>query len=585
MLAVIGVAAVTAILPAASSRAGVASHRVSPALGGFSATPMVSAPQQQKSTIPTFDCQSYPLDGSLGPRCYTPQQIQQAYGYSGLLASGVNGKGETIVIVDAFSNPYLAKDLKIQDATFKLPDPNFKVVAPQGVPAFDINNGDMDNWAVEMTLDVLWAHAMAPGASIVLVEAKSDQDSDMLAATKWAVDNNAGDVISQSFGEAETCADSSFLAQEHAVFQEAVNKGITLFASSGDSGAAQYNCDGSAAILSVGSPASDPLVTSVGGTTLDASNPAGNYLGETAWTEPYLCNPPDADDVNCSGGGYSTLYSVPDFQQGVVAAGSGRGVPDVSYNAGLNGGVLIHSGLVNLFYGYAPNDPTVFFTIGGTSAGSPQWAALAADAGQLAGHPLGDINPTLYALASRPATYAADFHDITVGSNTVADLGGEGYDTGTGWDAVTGLGTPNAANLLPALAAGCVSGTVTGDLTVGSGQTLCLLPGAHVTHDLVVQKGGTLIDEGATIDHDLHADGAASVSVTGGSVGHDLVVQNSTGGVTITGVTVGHDLNVLNNAGPTVISGNSAAHDANCQKNGGQTGSGNGSGHSNSCPI
>ncbi len=444
------VAAVSALVAvSASSAAGPTSHPIT-------VQPNISTPQRIQPGTVHFGCQSRPIDGSLGPRCYQPAQIQNAYGYSGLLSSGVNGSGRTILIIDAYSNPYVAGDLAIQDSTFGLPaPPSYTAIAPQGVPAFDPTDPNQVGWAEEITLDVLWAHAMAPAASIVLVEAASNQDADILAATKYAIDNNLGDVISQSFGEAETCVDPGLLAQEHALFQQAVDKGMTLFASSGDSGASQFNCAGTSAILSASSPASDPNVTGVGGTTLNASDPAGNYIGETAWTEQLFgCNPPALApaDINCSGGGFSTIYGRPSWQRSQVKGGTGRGVPDVSYNAGVNGGVLTHCGICNLLFGISPTDPHTFFIFGGTSAGSPQWAALAADADQMAGARIGNINQSLYQFSQAQQKYAADFHDATTGNNDVAELGGNGYNAGTGWDAVTGLGTPNAANLLPALA-------------------------------------------------------------------------------------------------------------------------------------
>jgi subtilase family serine protease len=455
-LAVIAAGTAFALLTATSSShaTNAARHAVSPAIG-FGGQPEISGPVA-KPPHPgdLFHCQSRPLSGAQGPRCYVPQQIQQAYGYSGLLASGVDGSGKTIVIVDAYSNPYIPTDLSIQDATFGLPPASYTAVAPYGVPAFDINDPNQAGWAEEITLDVLWAHAMAPGANIELVEATSNDDADILAALQWAVDNNVGDVISQSFGEAESCTGlpgPSLNAAYHAVYQEAVDKGMTVFASSGDSGAAQFNCDGTAAILSASSPASDPLVTGVGGTTLNASNSKGVYGSETAWTEPLFgCNPPALDypfDVNCSGGGYSTIYSRPSYQNGFVS-NAGRGVPDVAYNAGVNGGVITHCAVCNLTIGYGPSDP-IFFLFGGTSAGSPQWAALTADADQMAGSDLGNINPQLYSLSSKPGP--GPFHDVVKGNNDVAEIGA-GYNASPGWDPVTGLGSPNAATLLPALA-------------------------------------------------------------------------------------------------------------------------------------
>ena len=451
----IAVGAAFAMLGAASSsHATVAAHAVTPAITGVGGDPLISGPQQVKPGSVTFSCQNRPIDGSQGLKCYQPAQIQQAYGYSGLLASGVNGTGKTIVIIDAFSNPYVANDLAIQDSTFGLPTANFSTLQqPNVVPPFDPNNGNMDGWAEEITLDVLWAHAMAPGANIVLAEAASNSDADILATTKYVIDNHIGDVISQSFGEAEACMDPSLLTEQHALFAKAVGEGYTIFASSGDSGASQGDCStGATPILAASTPASDPNVTGVGGTTLNADGTTGAYIGETAWTEQLLgCNPPDTDDINCSGGGFSTVYGRPSWQAS-QNKNKARGVPDVSYNAGVNGGVLTHCGICNLLNGLDPANPNIFFLFGGTSAGSPQWAALTADADQMAGHDIGSINQELYHVGQAPPHAAAALHDVTTGNNTVADLGGAGFDAGPGWDPVTGLGTPNAAGLLPDLA-------------------------------------------------------------------------------------------------------------------------------------
>lgn len=401
-----------------------------------------------------FGCQDRPIDGSAGPRCYQPSQIQAAYGLTPLLNKGINGKGRTIAIIDAFQSPYVQSDLSIFDATFGLPDPVFQQIAPQGLTPFDPNDGNQVGWAEEITLDVLWAHAVAPGAKILLALATSNDDTALYNTTKYVVDHNLADTISQSFGEAETCMDPKVLRKQHTLFEQAARKQITVFASSGDSGASQFNCDGSAAILSASTPASDPLVTGVGGTTLNADSTSGGYIGETAWTEQLFgCNPPAValDDINCSGGGFSTIYSRPAFQSGIPnTSRSGRGVPDVSYNAGVNGGVLTHCGICNFELGLDPTDPTIFFLFGGTSAGSPQWAGLTAVGDQLAHHRFGDINPALYLISRAHGLYADAFHDITTGNNDVSEIG-TGYDAAKNWDPVTGLGSPNASKLLPLL--------------------------------------------------------------------------------------------------------------------------------------
>jgi subtilase family serine protease len=397
-----------------------------------------------------FGCQDTPIDSG-GVRCYQPAQIQTAYGITPLLNARINGSGRTIAIIDAFQNPYLQSDLSSFDSIFGLPDPQLSVIAPHGLTPFDPTNEDMVGWAEEISLDVLEAHAMAPGAKILLVLAPGESQSDLYTTTKYVVDHNLADVITQSFGNAETCVDPTVLANEHRMFEEAKQKRITVFASSGDSGAAQFNCDFTGLILSQSYPASDPLVTGVGGTTLNADANTGAYIGETAWTEPFGC-PFAVDEINCSGGGFSTIYPRPDFQSSVVPRHAGRGVPDISYDAGFNGGVIVHCGPCLLDLGLDPTDPNILVIAGGTSAGSPQWAGLIADGDQLGYHRLGDINPALYTIANNKFLYRAALHDITIGNNDVSDIGA-GYDAVTGWDPVTGLGTPNAARLLPLLAA------------------------------------------------------------------------------------------------------------------------------------
>jgi subtilase family serine protease len=431
---------------ASATAAAPVAHRitVTPAM---TPTPQVAQHATRPDAV-TFGCQTNPLDGSQGPRCYQPAQIQNAYGLTPLLNAGTNGTGRTIVIIDAFSSPTIVNDLKIFDSTFT-------EISPAGAPpTFDPNNGNQVGWGIETTLDVEWAHAAAPGANIVLAHAKSNDDADILATTKYVIEHNVGDVISQSFGEAEACMDPALLAEQHTLFAEATREGITLFASSGDRGASQFNCAGTAAIKAASTPASDPYVTGVGGTTLDANTSTGAYIGETAWTEPFGCNPPAValDDVNCSGGGFSSLFPRPGFQAASIKGPmTTRGVPDVAYNAGVASGVLIHCGFCNVIFAGLPPDAPVFFIIGGTSAGSPQWAGLTAVGEQLGGHRFGTINPALYAISHSKKQYAAAMHDITTGNNDVSEIGG-GFDAGPGWDAVTGLGTPNAVNLLPLLA-------------------------------------------------------------------------------------------------------------------------------------
>ncbi len=400
-----------------------------------------------------------------GVTCYDPYQMRHAYNIDSLINAGYDGKGKTIIIVDAYQSPNIVSQLNYYDNFYGLPglnglgnpeDPSlgtFTQVAPDGLTPFDSNDGNMIGWAEEISLDVLWAHAIAPGANIVLDLAKSNQDADILSATKYAVDNNLGDVISQSFGENESCMDPSLVSQQHQVFADATSKGITLFASSGDSGAAQPTCDGNSYVKAASTPASDPLVTAVGGTTLDAAryclvalgcdptaNPTpGTYFGEVAWNE--------FDNSSASGGGFSVLYNEPSYQQGTNNGGKALGVPDVAYNAAVYHGVLTYLNI--------PGIPVGMYLFGGTSAGSPQWAALLAIADQKAGHDLGFINADLYRIGQAQAAYSASLHDITSGNNSVLEedidsnpVTIDGFSATKGWDAVTGLGSPSGVQVV-----------------------------------------------------------------------------------------------------------------------------------------
>jgi subtilase family serine protease len=411
-----------------------------------------------------FGCQ---VGQSVGA-CYDPYQMRHAYNIDTLIGAGYDGKGKTIVIIDAYQSPNIVQQLNFYNSFYGLPSLNglgnpashrlgtFTQVAPDGLTTFDPSDGNMVGWAEEISLDVLWAHAIAPGANIVLVLAKSNDDADILSATKYAVHHHLGDVISQSFGENESCMDPDLLAQQHKVFAEATMKGITLFASTGDEGAAQTTCDGNSWVKAASSPASDPLVTAVGGTELhatDYTNPApGTYQGEIAWNEgpPFGDFQAFFDFTSATGGGFSVLYDEPSYQQGTIHGHKQRGVGDVSYNAAILHGVLTYLDIPNNF-GIAAG----FYRFGGTSAGSPQWAAILAIADQKAGHNLGFINKALYHIGQAQKHYSASFHDVTSGNNSAVEPDASfnpvevlGFRAGPGWDATTGLGSPRTNGLV-----------------------------------------------------------------------------------------------------------------------------------------
>ncbi|HSU30723.1 MAG TPA: S53 family peptidase [Bryobacteraceae bacterium] len=378
--------------------------------------------------------------------CYAPSMVQGAYNYTPLYQRGIRGAGQTIVIVDAYGSPTIEADLKTFDRAFGLPDPDFRIICPFGCPAFNPRNRPQNEagWSQETTLDVEWAHAVAPEAKIVLAVAPTPNGDTINNVVKYIIGAYPGSIISQSFGtpEATIHANNSQVRQAHATYAAAVGQGITVLASSGDSGAT----NGDFPIANASYPASDPFVTGVGGTQGlpegNLVNPPGCnalpcYGAETVWNEPW--------STGAAGGAESSLFAAPSYQDSIGSPN--RSVPDVAYDAAVDGGVLVY---------YSAEGPSTagFYVFGGTSAGSPQWAgifALANDARAQAGKaPLGFANPALYSIAVL-GSYAADFHDITAGNNTLAGTT-VGFSAQPGYDLATGWGTPNVANLVMDLA-------------------------------------------------------------------------------------------------------------------------------------
>ncbi len=383
------------------------------------------------------------LTNNTPPRCYSPQQIRNAYNIQPLLDAGITGAGETIVLIDFATNPNLQSDVHLYDQFYGLSDPTINVISPFSTPSTNAT------YYSETALDIETAHSLAPDATIDLVLANVDQITDetqflplALQVTQYAIENNLGDVISQSFGLGESCAPDGYLDAEQQVFAEAQAQGITVLASSGDNGATVITCssDGLSHEKGVSLPAADPLVTAVGGTTLNATLQTGKYAGETVWNE-------DSNGAGATGGGISTIFPVPDYQQNIAGL-TQRGVPDVAFDGDpLTGVPVIFTDGGSLF----------IEEYGGTSVGSPAWAAIVALLNQKAGHRLGFLNPAIYAL-STGASYDTAFHDILHGNNSVTgqDVKGNpiavtGYRAATGWDPVTGLGSPIVDGLAAAL--------------------------------------------------------------------------------------------------------------------------------------
>jgi subtilase family serine protease len=408
--------------------------------------------------------------------------MENSYNLGPLYAAGDAGQGVTIAIIDSFGNPNMASDLANFDTQMGLPhmcgEPGQACGA--GVPTFTHvfwnghtevkapppnSNGTgsqaRDSWSVETSLDVEWAHAIAPEANIINVTTNPAETQGvqglpaMMDAEQFIVDNHQATVITQSFGATEEGFNStqSLLNLRHAFISAAAN-GVTVLASSGDGGTANAGKTPTKNPTTVPFPtviwpASDPLVTAVGGTYLCTNPVTGTGVDST--DPPSRCQAnPGVREVGWidAGGGFSHIFATPAYQNTLPAGSTAntgmRGVPDVAFQASATTGPLV--------YDTAPGAGG-WFIVGGTSCSSPEFSGIVAIADQIAGHGLGQINPTLYKIASSPVAYANDFYDVTTGNNqTVSTI--PGYPATTGWDPITGLGTPNAAMLAPALAAG-----------------------------------------------------------------------------------------------------------------------------------
>jgi len=432
--------------------------------------------------------------------CFTPQAIQSAYNIGPLYAQGLNGRGRTIAVVDSYGSDTMAHDLHVFNQAFGLAPmcgeeavtcttgmPTFSELAINGTPATKPQPGSgtgLENksaWALEVALDVETAHAIAPGANILLVHSNNAETlgvqgfPQLMKAEDYVVTNHLADVISQSFGSAED-AFGTFQSLENLryAFKNAAANGVTVLASSGDGGTAngtkQPTAKGGNLIPfpTVSWPGSDPLVTGVGGTYLCTDPLATTNQPRTNYAKPGIgakCSSTGAFNpggVNAevawtfSGGGFSHTFAKQSWQntlpEGSTPIGAMRGVPDVAFQASAGTGALVYLSLPPDGSGSNVNNPG-WYDIGGTSLSSPQWAGLVAIAGQINGGSLGPINAALYKIGANPARYAADFFDIATNNTNQGDPSIPGYPATKGWDPVTGLGTPNAAHLVPDLVA------------------------------------------------------------------------------------------------------------------------------------
>ena len=458
-----------------------------------------------------------PATGSTSPYGYSPAEIRSAYGVDSIQLGSVvgNGSGQTIAIVDAYDDPglvsstasnFLSSDLHQFDVEFGLPDPpSFLKLDENGgtnYPSTD-PSGPGNSWAVEESLDVEWAHAIAPEANIVLVEANSANWNDLATAVSTAANLPGVSVVSMSWGAADFAGEASF---DPLFTTPAGHAGVTFVASAGDDGApGDY-------------PAFSPNVVAVGGTTLTA--PGGIYQSETAWS---------LNGGWGTGGGQSFVETEPSYQTGVQQSGW-RQMPDVAFDADPTSGVPVCD-----TYDFGASTP--WATVGGTSLSSPCWAGLIAIADQLRASlhlpALDGPTQTLPALYGLPA---ADFHDITSGNND--------YPAGPGYDMCTGLGSPVANKLVPDLASfSSPSDLVTVSATTSDavfGQSIAFTatvlgtPGSGTPTGTVTFRDGSLILGTVSLNAAGQADiiasepNAGNYTITADYGGNSQLPANST---------------------------------------------------------
>ncbi len=330
---------------------------------------------------------------------FVPSEIRRAYDFLPLYSRGINGTGTRIAIIDAYGSSSLSSDLASFDSLTGLPSATVNSFFPDGPPA-RLPHGS--SWPLETSLDIEWAHAIAPEATIDLVVAPDASLSHIYDAISFVANSLTSEtVLSMSFGLSESqypTTGSGTIASTHQQFVTMTSHGTTPFASSGDSGAS--SC------CNIQYPASDPLVVAVGGTTLSLNSTA-NYASEETWSG--------------STAGSSIVFPKPVYQQGL--GDNMRDNVDVSYDADPNTGFLVVRGGVE-------------YTVGGTSAGSPQWAALIDLASQANATRFGPVLPQLYKSTA--------YHDVTTGSDTF-------FLASAGWDYPTGLGSPDANAIVNSL--------------------------------------------------------------------------------------------------------------------------------------
>jgi subtilase family serine protease len=402
--------------------------------------------------LPTGECRT-----RFGTACYSADQVRRAYNLDDLHRRGITGKGRTIAVVICFHNPHLRKDLATYSKRWGLPPADLEQIRYKGARPFDPNVESEKACAEEGTIDAETIHYVAPDAKIIMLETPNDQlggttgMEDLIGGIGWLARNRRLDAVSMSWGafeenfaeEAGRPGDYHLLTGLRGGLAAAYRRGVTMLVASGNWGPTGPNLKGDALYdrRGVAWPASDPLVTAVGATRLHLDDHGNRIRPDEIWdTQP-------SSPGGATGAGTSAVFARPSAQDPLRrVVGDRRGTVDLTLNGSAQSREWLFS-TVNVLPGQAPG----WVRVAGTSIAAPKAAGMVGLAAQVnGGRRLGDIKPSLYAMARRPAQ--TGIFDLTAGCNTANDV--PGFCGSRGFDLPSGVGTVrDAARFVPALAA------------------------------------------------------------------------------------------------------------------------------------
>ena len=497
---------------------------------------------------------------------FAPGDITTIYDVSKMYNAGYTGTGQVITIVG--QSAISTADIEaFQSAAGLATNPPQTLLMPGTGSSTVFADGD----ETESDIDLEWSGAIATGATIQFVYTGSSPNYGAFDAIGYAVDNNIGRIISSSYGDCETDLGTFTLESS---FEQAATQGQTVLAAAGDDGSTDcaedtYLTTAQQEALGVDYPASSPNVTALGGTEVsqassdyltagdgyweasgssDEITSALKYIPEQAWNEDS-----DQNGLSAGGGGASLLFKKPNYQTALTPADGWRDVPDISLNSSpdLPGYLFCTSDatdwnpgqLASCNSGFRDASSGALTVAGGTSFAAPTFAGMLALINQMGGYTTGQglINPTLYTLAGNSTTYAAAFHDITVGNNDC--LAGssfcantDGFAAGTGYDQVTGLGTIDLYSLATAWPASTSSLIGTSTTVSASNAAPALNASDTFTITVASDAGNTIptgtvnitVDTGTPVTKTLTANGTYAYVTSFSTAGaHEVVVAYS----------------------------------------------------------